>query len=281
MTDESEIRSPYFPHPKQLCSNPLYLFLWDYYNVLDLFFFTVHLAQTSDKAQTAINKALRAVAPSEAEKKKYEDGDISKNFEKLADFSFLHSKNIVNNIVDSFLWYLSTIIQESMKRRPELIKSGETVKIEEVFEYKSRRELVNYLIDRRINSLSYGGMKAIESFVQESLGIDVFHDEEQRTLMKIFIEVRNINAHNRGRANRLFMKRVNHDKRFQFEDGEPVFLNYDKIVLLSDVCINTALNLDKKISKKFKIERKKYATWRATAKKSSDSSESSANEPPL
>lgn len=266
MTDESEVRTPYFPQPAQLCSYPLYLFLWDYYKVLDLFFFTVHLATRSDEAETVINKALRTIAASEEEKKRYEVGEVSRNFEKMADFSSLNSKNITNNIVDAFLWYISTMIQESMKKRPELIKSGETIKIEEVFEYKSRRDLVNYLIDRKINSLSYGGMKAIETFIQESLGVDVFHEDEQRTLMKIFIEIRNVNAHNRGRANRLFMKRINKDPRFKFEEGKTTFLDYDKIVLLSDVCVNTALSLDKQISKKFKIKRKRYSTWEAAGK---------------
>ena len=151
-----------------------------------------------------------------------------------------------------------------MKRKPEIIKSGETVKIEEIFNYPSRRELINYLIDRKINSLSYGGLKQIEKFIFEALNIDLFSTEKDRNLLRIFIEVRNIQTHNRGYVNRIFLDRVEDllpSFHFKFKEGKKAHLDFDDLSIISKVCVTTSLDLDARTAEKFGIQRKKISTW--------------------
>ena len=162
-----------------------------------------------------------------------------------------------------------------MKKRPDLVKSGDSIKIEDVFDFRSKKEIINYLIDRMVNSFSYSGVEKIERFISDSLVVNLFNEDESRNIMKIFIETRNIHVHNRGFVNRIFLSRVERHRDFEFVEGKRAHLNFDNLVRLSKVCIETSVRLDEQISKKFGIERKRYGTW----KKKKAKSVSSPSEP--
>jgi hypothetical protein len=176
----------------------------------------------------------------------------------------LNSRNIVANTAEAFLWYVSNIIQDAIRRKPQLMISSETMKIEDIFNYSNRRELVNYLIDRKINSLSYGGLRQIEKYLSETLGIVLFQDPFTKNMLRIFIEVRNIHAHNRGYVNKVFLDRVGEcldGLDFRLEEGKKAHLDYDALCMFSRVCVETAMHLDKEVSQKFKIDKKRLSTW--------------------
>lgn len=257
----------YFPPQSILTSRALYLFLRDYHKVVDLFFFTVQLAHGADNASLKVSKALIPFATNEEEKQRLQANieNPEKAVKKLNDFSSLNSKNLTVNIVDAFLWFVSTTIQGAMRKRPEMVRSGESVKIEDIFEFSNKRELIDYLIDRKVNSLSYGGMSKVEKFINDSMGVPIFPDEEARALMQIFVEVRNIQVHNRGIVNRVFLGRVPQHPKFQFVEGKRAHMDFDKLVDLTGVCVGSAIDLDTKICKKFGIKRKRYSTWRKNA----------------
>ncbi|MGQ3046973.1 MAG: hypothetical protein ACT6Q8_09025 [Niveispirillum sp.] len=254
----------YFPSQSILTSRNLYLFLLDYYSVVDLFYFTLNLAFHADDAALTASKVLIKSAENEEDRKRYQMtiDNPEKAVKKLKDFSSLNSKNLTVTTVDAFLWFISSTIQGAMKKRPEMVKSGESVKIEDIFEFSNKRELINYLIDRKVNSLSYGGMSKIEKFINDSMGITMFRDNNERDLMQILVEVRNIHVHNRGFVNRVFLSRVTEHENFHFVEGERAHLDFDELISLTRVCVQTAIDLDIKICKKFGIERKRYSTWR-------------------
>lgn len=266
MNDESKPEGFYLPPKSSTCTQTYWQFLSAYKEAIDFFFFTLHLAHRADDVALTAAKALIAFETDE-EKKARLQANIENPVRKAKElhrFSEINSKNISTSIADSFLWYISNIIQQAMKRRPEIIKSGETVKVEEIFNYPSRRDLINYLIDRKINTLSYGGLKQIEKFIAEALNIDLFSTENDRNLLRIFIEVRNIQTHNRGYVNRIFLDRVEDllpSSHFEFKEGKKAHLDFDDLSLISKVCINTSLNLDTKAAKKFGIEKKRISTW--------------------
>lgn len=272
-SDAKEMNSAfYFPPQSTLSSRNLYLFLLDYYKVVDLFFFTIHLAHRADNVSLTASKALISVAKNEEERQRLQANidNPDQAAKKLNEFGTLNSRNLTVNTVDAFLWFISATIQCAMKKRPEMVKSGESVKIEDIFEFSNKRELIDYLIDRKVNSLSYGGMSRIERFISDSMGVAMFPDDDARELMQIFVEVRNIQVHNRGIVNRVFLGRVTQHQRFHFSEGKRAHLDFDELFDLTRVCVQTAIDLDTKICKKFGIKRKRYSTWRknATAPKS-------------
>ena len=256
----------YLPPPTTLASRSLYLFLSDYYKIIDLFYFTLHLAHNADRAALTASKALISVAKNEEERQRYQDiiDHPERAVKKLNQFGALNSRNLTVTTVDAFLWFISATIQGAMKKRPEMIKSGESVKIEDIFEFSNKRELINYLIDKKVNSLSYGGMSKIEKFISNSMGISMFSDHDARQLMQIFVEVRNIHVHNRGFVNQVFLSRAMQHEKFQFVEGKRAQLDFDELVYLTRVCVQTAIDLDGQICKKFSIKQKRYSTWLKT-----------------
>lgn len=253
----------YFPPQSILTSHTLYLFLRDYHKVVDLFYFTLNLAHNADNASLNASKALLPLAKNDVEKRRLQDNidNPERAVKKLYDFSTVNSKNLTTNIADAFLWFVSKSIQGAMRKKPEMVKSGESVKVEEIFNFSRKRDLIDYLIDRRVNSLSYGGMSKVESFINDSMGVTIFPDEEDRTLMQVFVEVRNIQVHNRGIVNRVFLSRVPHHPKFQFIEGERAHMDFDMLLALSRVCVRSAIDLDTKICEKFGIKRKRYSIW--------------------
>ncbi|WP_375569596.1 hypothetical protein ABWH93_16660 [Seohaeicola saemankumensis] len=228
------------------------------------------MAASKDRATQIAAEALMSITDNPTEKEKYKETLENKdqNQNRLRQFRRINSKNISTNITDGFLWYISNIIQDAMKRKPELVKSGEQIRIEKIFDHANKKDLINYLIDRRINSLSYGGMKEIENFMKNTLGVSVFKDEQERVILNEFIEIRNINTHNRGVVNRVFIDRLS-SKAVEVEPkyrvGSRIHLDYDDLVKFSKTCIQVALEVDNKVSEKFNIMRKRVSTWDATS----------------
>ena len=249
----------------------------DCYKIIDLFYFTLNLAHRADKVFLIANKALISSAVSEEEKRKYQSNieNSEKSVRKLSDFSGLNSKNLTVTIADAFLWFVSATIQSAMKKKPEMVKSGESVRIEGIFDYRNKRELINYLIDKKVNSLSYGGVSSIERFIRGSMGVEMFQNDDARELMKIFVEVRNVHVHNRGFVNRVFLGRAKQHDKFRFVEGTRAHLDFNELVILTRVCVQTAIDLDTKICTKFNIKRKRYSTWKknATASKTNSAME--------
>lgn len=148
-----------------------------------------------------------------------------------------------------------------MKRRPELVKSRTMISAEDIFDFRSRREIINFLIDKKINDLTYGGMSKIEAFVQDSLGVDVFTDQKTRGAMQFFIEVRNIHTHNRSIVNRRFLSRAKVPPGISASEGKRLMLSFDDLLFLANAAISASSGLDGKLAGKFKIERKRLSTW--------------------
>jgi hypothetical protein len=251
------------PNGNKMCSLALHLFLHDTFKVIDLFIYTVMLANRADVVSVTAAKALLKASSNEDEKKAYQrtidnEGAAAR---KLANYSTLLSRHLVTNTVDIFLWYLSGILKITMKKQANLPRSGETIRLDELFDFADRRDLIDYLVDRKVNELSYGGIKKIETYFLDKLGIEIFPDENSKKLLTVFIELRNIQTHNRGFVNRLFISRVGKIENFNFEIDKRFHVDFDTYGRLADNCANIAKNIDDAVSDKFGIRRKRYSTW--------------------
>jgi hypothetical protein len=96
----------------------------------------------------------------------------------------------------------------------------------------------------------------------------MFVDDQQRTLLTILIELRNIHTHNRGIVNQLFLNRIGdgHSK-FKFVLGEHYHVVFDGFVLLSRNAIEVAKLLDKRLIEKFGL---KHARYKSRLRKDSE-----------
>jgi hypothetical protein len=64
-------------------------------------------------------------------------GKSDLHIKHLQRLGYLQIENVTIRMVDNFLCFLSDTIQSCMKKRPEMLRSSETVKIEDVLKFSS------------------------------------------------------------------------------------------------------------------------------------------------
>lgn len=263
--DDTDAQNPeplYFPNGITKGSRSLATFLYDYRKLLDFFFFSVHLADRADHGvQIASQALLKSGLGTEEERAKYQKSLENKGAvaKKLQSYYAVNSRHLVTTTTDLVLWYFSSIIQEAIKRRPDILKSGEQITYEEVLALPTRSAIVNYLIDKKINSLSYGGIRQMERYIKERLGNELFENDEERTLFSTFVELRNIYVHNRAIVNQLFISRIQSHQRFQFTLGKQYHVDYDEFATLANNAVKVASRLDQAIAQKFGVRAKRLS----------------------
>jgi hypothetical protein len=262
MVDEAEPLHLPIVASDELCSAPLHRFLREYVDALDFFFFTINLASGADEARMIAAKAL-AEGGSEEDQRRYDEilESPTTTFDKLTKFGWIQSRNLVLTVSNGYLCYLSEIIQEVMRRRPEVLRSSATIPLSDVLSFARYTDLISFLVDRQINEIAYGGLLDIDKYVSGRLGLDLFENSEVRDLLIILIESRNIYTHNRGIVNELFLKRVRNHCGFTFQPGRRFHVGMEDFIKLTENCIAAARRLDQRICPKFKVARKRYRSW--------------------
>lgn len=264
MDDERELPSLLMARGSELCTEPQYRFLRRHYEIFDEMFFTNYLAQAADSVrEKAITTLYDASHPSRVNLVK----NPKPNFERLIGYANYRSEVVVVFSVDNFLCYLSEVVQLAAKKRPEVLKSRSQISVEDALRFSSKRDLVDFIINTKINELSYGGVFAIEEFLESRTKTSFPDDLEIRSRLNFAVELRNIYVHSRGVVNELFVSRLKFQKHgFDFTIGKRFHADFDKLCLLTNSLFETAVHIDNQLAEKFAISRKKYKTWDQTRK---------------
>jgi hypothetical protein len=152
-----------------------------------------------------------------------------------------------------------------LRKRTEVLRSTERLTNEEALQFTRINELVAYMSDKKVNELAYGGLKGVEDYVKERLGLALFDDDVERLRLTVLAELRNIHTYNRGVVNELFLKRIGHQTvdGLQFRLGQRPHVDFEHFAILSRNAIIVAKRLDVNLCKKFRIKRAKYGEWSA------------------
>jgi hypothetical protein len=110
--------------------------------------------------------------------------------------------------VDNFLSYITQLLALIFRTRPETLRSSETVRLDAVLKHSTMADLVHELAERRVNQLSYQGMRDLAAYVSDRLGFVMFVDADKLNNAFRIIESRNLIVHNRGIVNELYLSRV-------------------------------------------------------------------------
>ena len=255
--------------PNRLCTRALYRFAHEYHETVRFFFFVITLASRADQMRLVASKALAEGMAKPEDIKAYEEAQTNPSpvFDELRKFAYIQSQNLVLRTSNAFLLYYSEIIQAAILKRPETLKSKQTIRWDELLGFTRFDDVVRYLIDKKINDLSYAGLGQMEDFMFERLGIDGSITDEQRSLAAIFVEIRNIYTHNRGIVNGVFLARIKDHLEFKFVDGDYFHTDFDIFSRLSGNCLEVACAINEAVAKKFGLKRKRYRVWRSDKKK--------------
>ncbi|WP_448663516.1 hypothetical protein ACG3SL_02260 [Sphingomonas sp. CJ20] len=267
-SESSPFPDVFYPSPDTVCTEAFSHFLGEYHANLDFFFFVVQLVGRLDENRLTASKALLTTETDPVKRAYYEQSIAAPDatLDQLKKHSTVQSRNLTNGIVNAFQRYFSAIINAAALKRPELISSSQTVRIDDVLRFKKHKDLVSFIIDRKINDLSYGGLSDMEKYFSDRLGVRMFDNDRQKDLLRFFFEVRNINVHNGGVVNDLFSSRVKTVDGFPYTNGRALHVDMEALVALSDNAMRVAMRIDSAIGGKFGLQRKAHRSWKRMEK---------------
>ena len=152
--------------------------------------------------------------------------------------------------VDNFLGYVVELLALVFSMRPEMLKSGEHVKVDFVLSYPDKDSLVRALIERRINRLSYLGMTELEKDLKQRIGMALFENQDDRERAVELNELRNVIVHNRGVINRRAAHRA---PRLATRIGQKVDVSFENLDSQRKFLDVLAKNIDERAIKIFKL----------------------------
>lgn len=188
--------------------------------------------------------------------------DKDKTFNELVKFARLQSENMCIRSVDNYLSYLADIIKAVLSKRPVMLKSDEQVRLDDVFQFTSFNDLTSFLIDRKVTRLAFTGITGLEEFIAQRTNMPLAQDDAQRSLLMVAVELRNIYSHTRGLVSEITLNRLRDiEHGLTIQKGKRFVADYDTLIPLTNNLILLARQLDKVMTQKFKLRRKRFSTW--------------------
>lgn len=168
--------------------------------------------------------------------------ELHKNKQVL--FQMIHAR-----MVDNYLTYLTEIIVECFSRRPEAMRSSETIELSEILQYDNFDSIVSHVADKKVHSLSYKSISVLDEFFDSKFGVHIVPEASLEFLVKT-IEIRNIITHNRGVKNRRFVAKVGDDEA---EVGRSQKIKLDFLGQVNSLLFESVKRLDNSLRKKLKV----------------------------
>ena len=153
--------------------------------------------------------------------------------------------------VDNYLTYISEVLRSLCLRRPEMMHSAEKVAVADVLAHKRMSDLVSWLVERKVNNLSYLGLQDLHEELGRRWGFGLGSDEDVAGAVRI-IEIRNLLVHSRGIVNPRFLSRVP-DSGYSL--GDPVCLSLKETTQAGSHLTGMVCETDQNLASKFGLDR--------------------------
>lgn len=125
--------------------------------------------------------------------------------------------------VDNFILYLSELLREIFRSKPEILRSGDQERLDFVLQFETMEEFIEALVERKVERLAFLGIRDLNEFFKERLGFALGSKEQLQNIHEA-VEIRNIIVHNRGVISPTFKRRL---PSFKGCVGEPVNVDYE------------------------------------------------------
>jgi hypothetical protein len=238
-------------HPNRpgLATEPCSRF-FDFDEEISAFFiFFVSWTRRPDKMYEDV---LRVIYPSESEELKALLAEPKAGEANIKRFYRFVLEMMLVRGTDNFLTYLSELLALIFTSRPETLKSAETVKLEDILQHATMDDLVKRLAERRVERLSYQGMKDLQKDLAEKLNFEIFPSAEPLSRAVRIIELRNLLVHNRGIVNRTFQSRTGDSS---LAIGSKLELRPRPLIFDLEFLANSVLDIDERAALKFGLAR--------------------------
>lgn len=115
---------------------------------------------------------------------------------------------LITRGVDQFLTYVARLLASVYRTKPEMLRSSEQVRIDDVLRFSSMEDLIEFLAEEQVNRLAYKSLADLAKYLEERLGFAMFGSDEERMRAIRIVELRNLIVHNGRVANRIYLSRV-------------------------------------------------------------------------
>jgi hypothetical protein len=206
------------------------------------------IAENNNDAKAYLKSIYDHVGNPENAKKAVND-----NLDKYLDMNFyeIHlSSMIYVNSVDNFTTYFKNILSEVVLKKPQVLKSQDSEKLDFILEHESMDDLINAIANKKIEELFYKGIEDIEKFFKNRLGIEIFKTDNGREIINLFVKQRNLTVHNRRKISKEFAKQF---PKLDYKIGEHLNFDFKYVSSLNLHLFNLVASIDEEISQKFKL----------------------------
>jgi hypothetical protein len=154
--------------------------------------------------------------------------------------------------VDNYLIYLADLLGLVFSSRPETLRTDDKISYQDILQFKSMDDLVNFLAERKVHSLAYKGMRDLAGYLSNKLGFEICEQSEALERIVLVIELRNLISHNRAVINRIFKER---QPKFPGEIGQVIRLNMPRTLQDLDLLAASVCDIEERAAKKWKFAR--------------------------
>ena len=228
-------------------TNALACFFENTGHLAEFFYYIIFTTKRVDEMRISAVKALAQI--NEQEPANEELKHVATD--KLKKYLNLILELWLCRLVESYENYLSSVLKDVFLCCPQILKSSETVKLDEVLKYNTMDDFVTELTEKKINELSYSSFDDLFDFFNKKLGMQIIDNDADKTLIKEAIEIRNISVHNDCVINRRYIKKLDLDENLI---GTRRQIKAEYLSHIIDVLYNNVIKLDSRLIKKFDIK---------------------------
>ena len=160
-----------------------------------------------------------------------------------------HNEVFLVRHIENYLSYLSALLFQIFRHRPETMRSSEKVDLEFVLEHSSYDSLIQGLAEKKVETLSYSSFDRLAQFFEGQFGLSICATTDL-PLIRESIETRNISVHNRCRISRRYLEKVPASTR---KLGATRFLGIADIDLLAPALHRAVSQLDRDARRHLKL----------------------------
>lgn len=223
-------------------------------NCQELFVFIATISEHADIIDKNRKIAAEALAKAGSEQDK-------ENWEKIKNQKIGYAKRQLNSsidlqrkivfvqAVDYFLVYIAELLKTIHLSYPAMLKLDEKISYSEISEFTRMSDLIGYMIDKRVQDLSFKSLFQLDREVSQKHGFEMFRSKLSLELASLHVEKRNLLVHNGGVVNRRFLERTR--SRYKEGDKLPLGRLFDAVVHLELL----ARSIDHRAIKKFNLKK--------------------------
>lgn len=173
-------------------------------------------------------------------------GSALKELQRHAAFNNKMAYQVAYN---AFQTYLSSLIKQIYYLKREMLNSKDKISYKEVIRFSRMSDLVDYLIDKRINDLTFQSISELNLDFSEKYGFKFFETSMRIKTITRIAQRRNLLVHNNGIVNHGYIERTG-DLKAKIGRRVPLHNASSLIIYL----IGVSVDIDERARMKFGLK---------------------------